>query len=87
VFAGYSEETRLNSITVGISAFLFSTFVRTLLGEIIPQTTENDVIDQDIILLWGRKKQIITGADILGRLLRGIVKRTEFGIEKGENHV
>jgi len=48
------------------------------LGEILrmlkiqPETKEDDVIDQDIILLWGHKKQIITGADILGRLLRGI---------------
>lgn len=48
------------------------------LGEILqmlkiqPESTEDDVIDQDIILLWSHKKQIITGADILGRLLRGI---------------
>jgi len=33
---------------------------------------EDDVIDQDIILLWGDVKGVITGADILGRLLRGI---------------
>ncbi|UCH14884.1 MAG: DUF21 domain-containing protein [Bacteroidales bacterium] len=41
--------------------------------KITPESQEDDVIDQDIILLWGEKKQIITGADILGRLLRGIV--------------
>ncbi len=35
----------------------------------------DDVIDQDIILLWGEEKRIITGADILGRLLRGIAAR------------
>jgi len=34
--------------------------------------TEADVIDHDTILLWGDEKRIITGADILGRLLRGI---------------
>ena len=50
------------------------------LGEILhlwkirPETPEDDVIDQDIVLLWSEKKQIITGADILGRLLRGIVE-------------
>jgi hypothetical protein len=50
----------------------------TKLGEILPQlkfrpeSEHDDVIDQDIILLWSRRKQIITGADILGRLLRGI---------------
>ena len=38
---------------------------------------EDDVIDNDIILIWGPRKRIITGADILGRLLRGITKRTE----------
>ena len=35
---------------------------------------EDDVIHQDVVVLWGEKKQIITGADILGRLLRGIIK-------------
>lgn len=34
---------------------------------------EDDVIDDDIILVWGEQKRIITGADLLGRLLRGIV--------------
>lgn len=51
------------------------------LGEVIKKLKvdakelEDDVIDQDIILLWGDKKQIITGADILGRLLHGITRR------------
>lgn len=36
----------------------------------------DDVVDQDIILLWADdEKRIITGADILGRLLRGITSR------------
>jgi metal transporter CNNM len=34
---------------------------------------EDDVIDNDLILVWGEQKRIITGADLLGRLLRGIV--------------
>lgn len=50
------------------------------LGEIIhllnliPEHYEDDVIDNDVILLWSEVKHVITGADILGRLLRGIVK-------------
>jgi len=28
-----------------------------------------------VILLWGTRKRIVTGADLLGRLLRGIAKR------------
>lgn len=52
---------------------------KTLLDEAIsrlkvtPLQTDDDVIDEDIILLWGDNKKVITGADILGRLLRGIV--------------
>lgn len=50
------------------------------LGEVLHrfETTtadhEDDVIVNDVILVWGKKKQIITGADILGRLMRGIIK-------------
>ena len=49
------------------------------LGDIIgllkmkPEHPEEDVIDHDLILGWGTQKRIITGADLLGRLLRGIV--------------
>ena len=51
----------------------------TLLGEAIlqlkvkPERSGNDVIDKDVILFWGDQKRVITGADILGRLLKGIV--------------
>ena len=37
-----------------------------------PEHAEDDVIDHDLILVWGEQKRIITGADLLGRLLRGI---------------
>ncbi|MDD3374419.1 MAG: DUF21 domain-containing protein [Candidatus Omnitrophica bacterium] len=36
---------------------------------------DDDVVDNDIVLYWNNEKRIITGADILGRLLRGIVQR------------
>ena len=55
----------------------------TRLGKVIPrlkvhpETAEDDVIDQDIILVWGSEKRIITGSDILGRLMRGIVEKGE----------
>jgi hypothetical protein len=34
--------------------------------------SEDDVIDHDLILVWTKEKRIITGSDLLGRLLRGI---------------
>ncbi len=36
----------------------------------------DDIIDRDLILIWGDQKKVITGADILGRLLRGITPQT-----------
>ena len=35
----------------------------------------DEILDKDIILVWGDERRVITGADILGRLLRGILKR------------
>ena len=55
------------------------TDMRTPLGSVIgrmkvkAEHPEDDVIDNDLILVWGHQKRIITGADLLGRLLRGIV--------------
>jgi metal transporter CNNM len=55
------------------------TDMRTPLGGVIgrmkvkAEHPEDDVIDNDLILVWGEEKRIITGADLLGRLLRGIV--------------
>lgn len=36
------------------------------------QVEDSGVIDHDIILVWGPQKRVITGADILGRLLQGV---------------
>ncbi len=53
----------------------------TLFGEVLSalsvdaSSDSDDVIDQDVILLWGAHPRVITGADILGRLLRGITRR------------
>ncbi|SHJ61039.1 protein of unknown function DUF21 [Malonomonas rubra DSM 5091] len=50
------------------------------LGEVILQLkgiyshTSDEPIDKDVVLVWGERKRIITGADILGRLLKGITK-------------
>jgi metal transporter CNNM len=52
--------------------------MQTKLGEIIgqmkvaPERPGDDVIDHDIILVWGTQRRIITGSDLLGRLLRDI---------------
>jgi hypothetical protein len=52
--------------------------VKTRLGDIIgqmkvvPERPDDDVIDHDIIIVWAEQRRIITGSDLLGRLLRGI---------------
>ncbi|MBN2804438.1 MAG: DUF21 domain-containing protein [Deltaproteobacteria bacterium] len=34
--------------------------------------TDDAPIDKDVVLFWGEKRKVITGADLLGSLLRGI---------------
>jgi hypothetical protein len=52
--------------------------MNTRLGEVIgqmkvlPERPGDDVIHHDIILVWGAQRRIITGSDLLGRLLRDI---------------
>jgi hypothetical protein len=54
--------------------------MQTKLGDVIgrlkvaPERPDDDVIDHDLILVWGaEQRRIITGSDLLGRLLRDIV--------------
>ncbi len=54
----------------------------TKLGNVIwrlkvkPETVGDDLIDNDVVLVWSKDKRvIITGADILGRPMRGIATR------------
>ncbi len=55
------------------------------LGQVLVRLTvqsehfEDDVVDKDIILVWSDSKRIITGSDLLGRLLRGITRREPSG--------
>lgn len=50
------------------------------LGELIQRfraragDAADDIVDDDIILLWGGQPRVVTGTDILGRLLRGIAR-------------
>ncbi|NNJ94312.1 MAG: DUF21 domain-containing protein [Halobacteria archaeon] len=53
----------------------------TLLGKVLSRlrvdakSEVDDVIDEDLVLIWSDDKRVITGSDILGRLLRGIARR------------
>jgi metal transporter CNNM len=51
------------------------------LGDVIgtltvhPERKGDDVVDEDVVLVWtAQARRIITGADLLGRLLRGIAR-------------
>ncbi len=56
--------------------------LNTLVGDVIPylkgsrtMDRHNDSeIEHDVVLVWAEEKRIITGADILGRLFKGIVR-------------
>jgi hypothetical protein len=54
--------------------------VSTTLEDVLPrlnvhrERAQDDVVDHDLVLVWGEERRIITGADLLGRLLRGIAR-------------
>ncbi len=58
------------------------------LGKVVEQLSfdllspADHLIADDAILLWTKEPRLVTGADLLGRLLRGIVKRTRADIEE-----
>ena len=43
--------------------------------QVRPERPGDDIVDDDVILLWDNERRIVTGTDILGRLLRGIASR------------
>ncbi len=55
---------------------------RKKLGELIqkfrlrPGSEEDDIVEDDVILLWNENPRLVTGTDILGRLLRGIASKS-----------
>ena len=40
--------------------------------KVVQERPDDDVIDNHLILVWGSQRRIITGSDLLGRLLRNI---------------
>jgi metal transporter CNNM len=79
----FLRDSLFNAVSVDPEIYwhrpIIVTDMRTPLGPVIgrmkvkPEHPEDDVVDNDLILVWGKQKRIITGADLLGRLLRGIV--------------
>jgi hypothetical protein len=52
--------------------------------KVYPVYHGDDVVNEDVILLWSEEKRIITGSDILGRLLRGIVQNEGIAFNKSK---
>ncbi|MGA7975428.1 MAG: CNNM domain-containing protein [Pseudolabrys sp.] len=81
----FLRDVLFGQLSVGPEAYWHRPIVVTdtnaQLGDVIgqlrvkPEHPRDDVIDHDLILVWGRQKRIITGADLLGRLLLGIARR------------
>ncbi len=81
---GFLREAVLGQKPVSIESFCHRPILvedmETQIGDVLPRLRierehpGDDVIDQDLILVWGEKRRVITGSDILGRLLRGIAR-------------
>lgn len=61
------------------------TDANTQLGKVLPalkvhpRHAADEVIENDLVLLWGQQRRVITGTDILGRLMRDIAIREAIG--------
>ncbi|PSJ17980.1 hypothetical protein C7H79_05535 [Nitrosomonas supralitoralis] len=81
----FLRDSLFGSGTINLHVFCHRPIIvidlNTLLGKIIsrlqvnPKSEVDDVVVNDLILLWSNERKVITGADILGRLLRGITIR------------
>lgn len=90
----FLRDVLFEQISVGPEAYwhrpIIVTDMRARLGDVIgrmkvkPEHPEDDVIDNDMILIWGKQRRIITGADLLGRLLRGIARHEEKSTDAAE---
>ena len=90
----FLQDVLFDQMAVRLEAYwhrpIVVTDARTKLGEVIglmkvkPEYPEDDVIDNDLILVWVKERRIITGADLLGRLLRGIAGQESIPPPKGE---
>jgi len=61
-----------------IVVFDSKTTLDDVLGEFVVEANDHDdhVVDRDVVIYWTQEqKRIVTGADIFGRLLRGIARR------------
>ena len=78
----FLRDALFNELAIDPSAYwhrpIVVTDMKTRLGDVIgrmkvvQERPEDHVIENDLILFWGTQKRIITGSDLLGRLLRGI---------------
>lgn len=82
---GYLRDVMLNGQSISPHSYCHQPLIvrdgSTPMGELLSRLkveadARDEVIEKDIILVWGAQPMIVTGADILGRLLRGIVRQS-----------
>ena len=78
--AAFFEKTSFNALEHCHKPIIIKD-VKAPLGDVIvhlkvhPERDDDDVVDEDLIMLWSdEQRKIITGSDVLGRLLRGIAQ-------------
>ena len=47
-----------------------------------PHIKQDSVLTYDVILIWDDNPRVVTGSDLLGRLMRGIVEHAAENHEK-----
>lgn len=83
---GFLRDALFSKVPAGITHYCHRPIIlhdpTTPIGAVLPrfrvrrERAEDDVVDDDVVLVWGGERRVITGADLLGRLLRGIARPT-----------
>lgn len=55
--------------------------------EVRSRDVGEDIVEEDVILLWSEQRRIVTGTDILGRLLRGIARFPTLTFAEGKEDI
>jgi metal transporter CNNM len=81
----FLRDALFNAMSIDLEIYwhrpIIVTDMRTPLGAVIgrmkvkPEHPEDDVVDNDLILVWGEEKRIITGADLLGIVTHDVTQK------------
>lgn len=70
----FRRDANFSLVTILWGNVAVNVLLALLSGSVLAGAAGEDIVENDVILLWSEPPRLITGTDILGRLLRGIAR-------------